>query len=304
MLKKCPNCGHEIPDKANFCPNCGQAAEKAEADNSKFEKSDAESTEFERNEAESPNKEKTESESSDDEKIGDEIPEYKIADTESSEEGKNEENNVEIKNVPEKKRKSKKCKKVIISVIAVLIVVALCVGLYAYKDYKTKQRLNSYSITASAAVIGMLKGGAEAETTANLICAVWHNSIYEVNDPETNCYTKDINGLFYDDFNDALSQLLRSDVYKEHARIIEKYKTAAAKLMSQLVDPPEEYAAAYSELLNLYDSYIDLSNLALTPKGSYSTYPGKVSDADSDFMKYYERMSLYGFDPYTNLRNN
>ena len=40
--------------------------------------------------------------------------------------------------------------------------------------------------------------------------------------------------------------------------------------MKDLVNPPEEYKEAYEKLQDFYDSYLELTNLVISPTGSLS----------------------------------
>lgn len=53
-----------------------------------------------------------------------------------------------------------------------------------------------------------------AEEMCNLTLSVWHNSIYKIEDEETDVYTRNKKGVYFEDFNEALNNLVNSDEYQ------------------------------------------------------------------------------------------
>ena len=120
-----------------------------------------------------------------------------------------------------------------------------------------------------------------SESAAHLILNVWSNSIYEKDDLETNPFTKDSHGRFYEDFNDALSALFADESFSEQLVTIRDDQTKITSSLRDLSDPPSEYKEAYELLKKCYKDYMTLSNIALDPKGSLNTVNEDYKDADN-----------------------
>jgi hypothetical protein len=84
------------------------------------------------------------------------------------------------------------------------------------KDNETKQFYENAETYNST--LGTLYDDFHEYTTA--YSKVWKNSIYEIEDDDTDEYTTDDDGEFYDDFNDALSSYVSSDEFSAEASAI------------------------------------------------------------------------------------
>ena len=71
-----------------------------------------------------------------------------------------------------------------------------------------------YKLDISEAVYLMLNGSADAEECGNLIIKVWHHTIFEVSDEESDKFTK-VDGVFHSDFNDSLSALINDEEFSK-----------------------------------------------------------------------------------------
>lgn len=63
--------------------------------------------------------------------------------------------------------------------------------------------------------------------------------------------------------------------------------------MKEMRNPPDEYEEAYDALSELYDAYVNLTNLVTSPSGSLQTFSTNFNDADSETVNCYNAMSLY-----------
>jgi len=194
---------------------------------------------------------------------------------------------VGIKTNPKNKKKL-----IIIIIVAVVAVIALLAGGSAVKKQNAVKASAAYEENLQLATYSMLTGASEAETCGNLIKQVWYNAIYEEKDSETDEYTRP-DGYFVSDFNDALQNLFSDSDFTGQIADIEDNQDTVAKLMKELQNPPEEWEAAYDDLQELYDAYLDLTNLVTSPSGSLQTYSSNFNDADSETANAYEKMSLY-----------
>lgn len=168
--------------------------------------------------------------------------------------------------------------------IAVLIIIMLLVNGANSKSYKENLDI---------IIVKMLDGGATAEECGNLIKKVWYNTIYEKSDYTTNKYTKDNYGRFYDDFNTSLNNLFYSSDFKEKIDSIKSNQEEVNDLMKKLKNPSSEWEEAYDDLKDYYDSYLDLTNLVISPTGSLTTFSSKFNDADTDMLNSYSKMKSY-----------
>lgn len=273
-LITCPNCGKNISDKAKVCPGCGCEL------TSDFQVSEYErkimcedcSAEISADDAVCPN-------------CGCPVPPKENVQTPQKVE-------VTSVNLSSVKQKSKK----ILVGIAIVVVLAIVISLIVSMVNKNKAIAvaKEYYDNLSLASHTMLLGASEAESAGNLIRSVWYNSIHEERDPSTDKYTQ-ISGLgyFYDDFNDALSNLFSDSNFKATISSIEENQNTVNALMKELNNPPEEYEDAYVVLKDYYDAYIKLTHLATNPTGSLSTFSNNFSSADTEVVNQYEKMKLY-----------
>lgn len=175
--------------------------------------------------------------------------------------------------------KPKKNKLGIIAVILLVLVVAF--AFFAIKIGKEQY----YQETYDEVVYQMLDNSSQAETLLNKHLSVWYNSIWNVEDINTDEWTKDGNGYFYDDFNDALEEFYDSDYYKTNLQSIYDKDYEIDLLMKDLQNPPKKYSKAYDELVKYYGLYKSFVNLELNPSSySYNTLSELFSKVDDETL--------------------
>lgn len=156
------------------------------------------------------------------------------------------------------------------------------------------QRISEeYETNLKAVSVYMLSGAADAEECGNLIKSVWSNSIWNTDDEETDKYTKDANGVFYDDFNDALGVLFSDSDYLAKISDLKDNQDDVTAIMTKLKNPPEEWEDAYDDVKDFYDSYYELTNMVISPSGSLQTFSTNFSNADSETVNCFNRMEQY-----------
>ncbi len=138
----------------------------------------------------------------------------------------------------------------------------------------------------------MIMGAIKAEDSGNLIHDVWYNTIYKESDSKTDKYTK-TNHSFNEDFNTSLTALMSDDDFKKDIESIKDNQDSTDYIMKDLVNPPEEYKEAYEKLQDFYDSYLELTNLVISPTGSLSSYTSNFNEADSATSNAYKAMQRY-----------
>ena len=191
---------------------------------------------------------------------------------------------------------SHKVKKIIITVG--ILSILLAAGYFGYSTVmRNKARLehekalSKYQGTLSFVVLEMLTSAIAADDTCSLIHDVWYNTIFKKKSPKTDKYT--INYYdFHDDFNTALTKLMSSSEFINKISQIKVSSEKVERSMQRLQNPPEEFKNTYPILLNLYEAYIELANLAMNPRGSLTHYTTRYNNASSSFMRYY-KMILY-----------
>ena len=189
----------------------------------------------------------------------------------------------------------RKVKKVVISIAGAIVLIAVILAaIFIGKANKAKQAADAYSSTLSICISSMYTGASNAESAATLIHDVWYNTIYEESDSTTDKFTrKNGSGSFYDDFNDSLDNLFDDTVFLAKQMMIKSNQETVAGYMKELKNPPEGYEDAYDAVKDLYEVYCDITECALNPTGSLTSYTSKFNEADSNFVKYYKAASLY-----------
>lgn len=260
-LIACPNCGKQISDRALKCPACGMELPK--------------------------------STSLQCEECGAELPEgatecpacgcpVSVPQAETPQ-------RVSVANVELKKMSAKTKRNILLGLAAVVVIVVAIMGISsATKSSSAK----SYKKKLSTVVSSMYSSGLQAESACSLIHDVWYNTIYEKDDYTTNRYTKS-GSTFNDDFNTSLLLLFMDSDFSSKTDRIKSSQTTIENQMKELQSPTEENKAAYTAVMSLYDSYIELSNMAINPSGNLSSFTSSFNTADAAFAKYYKAVQIY-----------
>jgi transcription initiation factor TFIIIB Brf1 subunit/transcription initiation factor TFIIB len=248
---KCPECGEEISDKAKKCIHCGKVLIEGDS-TSEIKCSECGTLLFEKDEI-CPN-------------CGCPV--------------KNEEKpqQVEVSSI----KVGKKTKGIILGIVLILLVFA--VGRTGYKVYT----YNAYIDNLNQVKDLMLLGGSDAESLCNLTLKVWGNAISKESDSETDEYTRD--KYSWNDFNTALAKLYADSSTKSKVSDIKSNQSVVKILIKKLQEPPKELDKCYNTVSDLYESYITLTDLAVSPSGNYTGYGTNKSNAVSGFMSAYEKL--------------
>ena len=194
------------------------------------------------------------------------------------------------------KIKEKSQKKILAAVIIVAVIIAIAFGIGQVQKKKAAEeaakRSEEYADTLEIVTYSMLSGAGDAETCGNLIKQVWYNAIYEESDNSTDQYTRP-DGYFVSDFNDAIQNLFADSSFSSQISEIEENRDTVNSLMKQLKNPPEEYEDAYEAVTEFYDAYLALTNLAINPSGSLTTFSSSFNDADTEALNCFNALKLY-----------
>lgn len=174
----------------------------------------------------------------------------------------------------------------VIIIIIVSVIIGSVISSREAADYEAKLEKISYT---------MISGAADAESAGNLIKSVWYNSIFEKSDPKTDPYTKSNHGkgAFYDDFNDALECLFSDPSFVIQINGIKSNQQEVISLMKSMKNPPSEYKDAYIELKTLYDNYLKLTDLIISPEGNLQTFSDTFSYLDTATVNSYRKVTMY-----------
>ncbi len=173
----------------------------------------------------------------------------------------------------------------VIILAAIILVIILSV--------RAKARSNEYLSNLQSLCDDILSAAADTEDAAELIHDVWYNCIYEERDINTDKYTLKYSKEFYDDFNDALSNLFDDNDFSAKLLLIRLQRDSIDVQMKKLMDPPDEYKIVFDDVRDFYESFRDLTEFVLNPKGSLSSYTSDYNRADNELLKYYNRVKLY-----------
>lgn len=185
-----------------------------------------------------------------------------------------------------------------IMAIAAGVVIAIIVAVWgiqyvqkqqAIKEAEQAEQDYKQNIISTSAMI--LSGAAEAENCGNLIKKVWYNAIYEDFDTETDPYTRS-SGRFVD-FNTALQNLFSDPDFSARINTIEENQVGVQEMMKELKNPPEGYQEAHTAITELYNAYLKLTNLVVSPQGNLQTFSENFNAADSETSNKYDNMKLH-----------
>lgn len=189
------------------------------------------------------------------------------------------------------KKKRKKLLIIIASIVAILAIAAATITV-AYQNSIEEEKV--YAENMEEIIVDMLDGAAKAESAGSLFKDVWYNSIWEEHDKKTDKYTMK-NGKFFDDFNDALSNLQSDPSFIKKINKIENRQQEVIEKMQKLSNPPKKYEAAHQTLQDYYDAFISFTNLVTTPNGSLNSFSEDFNKRDSEVLDQYAKMKPYLF---------
>lgn len=267
-LIKCPGCGGEVSDKATKCVHCGYSligeSDQEEAASRLCPDCGAQVD--------------TEATS---------CPSCGCPLELSTEDSEEEVTKVEVAKV----KVSAKTKKLAIGIgVGILALVLVVFGVNAaMQNQKERDAVNAYNEcidNLTSARTRMLTGAASAENVASTAGKVWHSAIWESKQSK---WDADIKQYYATDFNDALAKYYADSSVQSKVSSIKDSQSAVKDVMSKLQNPPDELKSACDSMNDMYDSYISLTNLAVSPSGNYNSFIDKYNAADSDFATKYDK---------------
>ena len=162
----------------------------------------------------------------------------------------------------------------------------------AQEAYEKEQELLRYQEAYNQIVKDMMDSALIAEKDGNLLKTVWYNTIFQVRDSSTDPYTM-VDGKFETNFDVTLERLFDDEDYGASIAELAQSKAKIKEDMKAMVNPPEEYEEAYKPLKEMYDSYLEFTDLVLNPKGSLKEFNEAFLEADKEMGKKYNDVELY-----------
>lgn len=180
--------------------------------------------------------------------------------------------------------------KIVLAVVAVTALAAMCI--FAVKDAQ-QRKAAAYQGELVQLAERIQEYAVDAYEVAAAEESVWRNSIYQQQDESTDPYTME-NGVFLEDFDDALGNLYNDSVFATRLAFVQTNQGSAAGSMSGLKNAPEGYEDVYQALKAYYDAYIRLTNLALNSAGyTYSDFNSELGDLNRELDTCYLTIATY-----------
>jgi len=179
---------------------------------------------------------------------------------------------------------------IVLAVVAVTALAAMCI--FAVKDAQ-QRKAAAYQGELVQLAERIQEYAVDAYEVAAAEESVWRNSIYQERDESTDPYTME-NGVFLEDFNDALGNLYNDSVFVTRLASVQTNQGSAAGSMSGLKDAPEGYEDVYQALKEQYDTYIKLTNLALNNGGyTYEEFTRELGELVRELNTCYLTIATY-----------
>jgi len=86
-------------------------------------------------------------------------------------------------------------------------------------------------------------------------------------------------------FNEALRMLFNEKYIISEVNKIDGIRTKLKSNMLNLNNPPKNYKAAYDDLVEMYSSVIEISNMATNPSGSLQSYRENMNVLNTNVNK-------------------
>ncbi len=181
-------------------------------------------------------------------------------------------------------------RKIVLAVVAVTALAAMCI--FAVKDAQ-QRKAAAYQGELVQLAERIQEYAVDAYEVAAAEESVWRNSIYQQQDESTDPYTME-NGVFLEDFDDALGNLYNDSVFAARLASVQTNRGSAAGSMSGLKDAPEGYEDVYQALKEQYDAYIKLTNLALNNGGyTYEEFTRELGELVRELNTCYLTIATY-----------
>ena len=124
---------------------------------------------------------------------------------------------------------------------------------------------------------------------------VWYNTLWEKDDEDTDKYTK-VDGVFREDFNDSITALFEDEEIINKVQSIRDNKQTISSNIGKLKNPPDDLKTEYDILNNMYNAHNEFINCVLNPAGkNYQQYHDDFEAKDDNMVN-----AINAMDPYLN----
>ena len=180
----------------------------------------------------------------------------------------------------EKKDRSKKLKwGIAIGAVTIIVVVVAALSVKAANSRKEEAALEALNKVYSDAITG----GIACEDAGNMIKKVWNNAIFKNEDPDTDIYTRYLNGAGgFMNFNDALSEYFLNGDYTEKVGTARAYEGYIKDGMKELDKVPKALSEHYAAAKDVRSAYKRLLNVVDDPSGNLEAFSNSFQDADTN----------------------
>lgn len=172
-----------------------------------------------------------------------------------------------------------------------IIVILVILGFVGYEVHEYNQLKAYYQLVDE--INDVRNAGVDAlNHCSSLLLDVWHNAIFYEADPATDPYTCP-EGVFEDDFNDALENLYSDDAFCKELELIDETQMELRKLKKQLTKAPKGYEEYNAYLIQMIDNWVELSTVIQHPSGSYNDLNEELSELFRMDGEILQEMELY-----------
>lgn len=194
---------------------------------------------------------------------------------------------VELTSVNVKIEEEKK-KRIFSRLISLVVIISIIIGgTTVYSQQKKKKEAEVYINSIYGIIETMHSNALRAEKLLNLTYKVWYNAIYEESDSETDKYTQ-IDGKWVDDFNVAIDKLYLDE--EATTGLLQNAQERISKDIKELRNIPEEYAKSHEALLELYNAYQRVADLAVNPKGNLTSFGDSKDERIDKYIEAYRKL--------------
>lgn len=287
---ECSECGRKIPADAALCPYCGtkigRAGSAVEANAGSEAIKRQEEPEVDPAVRTTGSGTVNEAQGSDSEPHESPQEEGNAQDPQAEErDGHQAEEGLSAAGSPSPKPKPNM--KIIAPVAAAVVVVLAVVIIFGVSANSEKQAYNSYIDTLESVKNEMISSGADAESICNDVQSIWQSAIFDDSRSE---WDADLRDYYSDDFNVSIGMYYMDGTTSSTVDSIKNAQNSVADKMTKLANPPEGLDQAYDTATELYQEYLNLTNLSISPSGNLQSFRDSFKSADEGFMASYNML--------------
>lgn len=177
-------------------------------------------------------------------------------------------------------------------IIMVGVVLFIVIGCFAYSYFeKLKKAEEDYNNLLTSTAEMLYQYEQVAESHCKNIENIWYNSIYKVSDDNYNEYV--ISDGKYNDFNTSILAYYEKNI--ESMEELRKGKDSiedGMKLLRVIRDKYNFDDSVYNSLMNLYNSFSKIEEMAIAPNGSYNQYSSQLLQYINEFREQYRIVKI------------